>query len=250
MVINIWPFDLFHHEGETGFVFYQQKHLSGESLLLSFLCGHVFVLSLPPSPEENGLNVKASTSCACILQKWWHYFVCLFFFFFLSFWSCISFVACKLIVMWCFSLKLQLLWQDRLWVWCALFCSYYSFRNTASCSAAAFFHKNVRCWVFLVWHKVQRKVGLLALGLLLWATDAVVQRGVLVSILLKAVGLWRGAQRHCEWSEPDPDTAPSLSSSYFPRTDMSHDPKPSVTFVIYCWNRIFHSPLSVPSSCF
>lgn len=78
-------------------------------------------------------------------------------------------------------------------------------------------------------------------------------RAVLVSIhCWRRWGLWRDARRCCARSKPDWGRAPSLSSRYFPRIGMSHDPKPSMTFMIYGWNagRIFHSLLCVPSLCF
>lgn len=64
--------------------------------------------------------------------------------------------------------------------------------------------------------------------------------------------LWRDAQRCCVCCELDQGRATLLSLRYFPGIDLPHDPKSSLTFMIYGWNtgEIFHSLLCVHSCCF
>lgn len=64
--------------------------------------------------------------------------------------------------------------------------------------------------------------------------------------------LCRDAQRCCVYSELGQGRATLLSLKYFPRIHLSHDPKPSITFMIYNWHagRIFHNLLCVYSCYF
>lgn len=144
--------------------------------------------------------------------------------------------------------------RARYLVWTVRVFSHYSLSATASWSTAACFHKNVERWVFLVWYNTGRKVWSLALGLLLWAPDGVVRGEPCwwASIAEGGRGSGEmpgGAMCVVSWTKAD---LPRSLPDYFPRIDMSHDLKPSMTFMIYGWNagKIFHSLLCVPFLCF